>query len=502
MKNHLMIPMCLTFIMLPVSVFASSVVINELMFDPLGSDTGEEWIELYNASDEQVDVSGWEIYPDGIGYFTVPNGFSIGAKKFMLVHLRSSGNNSTSDLYQTAASSNMSNTSGSIAFFSAGTTDRKERIKSFVQWGRGGETWESDANKAGLWEKGTSVDLSSFLEGNSLALKEDGITANGKNAWIISGSPSPGGLNTHAQFSSASITPLPFATLVPKTEIGMPSPLPHPAVIKTIKVYAGEDISSMVGSTIELLGRSKGLNDESLDAVARFFWNFGDGETQEGRSVAHIYRMPGNYLAGLHVSSGEYAASDYIRVQISPNKVGISSVIPGLDGYMRIVNNSDIEADMSGWSIHDNLKHIFFVPIHTKMARHGDIALLNSVSGLFKEGQSLPVSVFYPNGVMAFTYAEATSTSEIKKSDQLLELSFMHESMQIHSDAPRKSLVQQRNALPIISSEPSISSSPSINAQDKAAMTLSPSQGLVPFGIAIGISMLGAIGFLISKSFL
>ena len=502
MRNSYIIAISFVFIIVPFFVLASSIVINEVMFDPTGSDTGEEWIELYNASDAEVDISGWEIYPDGIGYFTIPNGFSIGAKKFMLVHVRSVGSNSASDLYQAAASSNMSNTSGSTALFSAGTTDRKERIKSFVQWGRGGETWESDANKAGLWEKGTFVDLSSFSEGNSLALKEDGITANGKNAWIIFGSPSPGGLNTHAQLSSASITPSPSATLVPKTEIGMPSPSPHSAVIKTIKAYAGEDISSMVGATIELLGRSKGLNDEPLDAAARFFWNFGDGETQEGRSVVHIYRIPGNYLTGLHVSSGEYTASDYIRVQISPNKVGISSVIPGLDGYMRIVNNSDIEADISGWSIHDALGHVFFVPRHTKMARHGDIALLNSISGLFKEGQSLSMSVFYPNGVKAFAYAEATSTSEMKKPDQPIKPPLIQESMKIHGDASRKALVQQRSALPALSSEPIVSSSPPISAQDKTAMTLSPSHALVPFGIAIGVSMLGAIGFLISKTFL
>ena len=52
----------------------------------------------------------------------------------------------------------MGNTSGSAALFAKGVRG-KDTIKSFVEWGRGGETWESSAADAGLWDRGTFVDV-------------------------------------------------------------------------------------------------------------------------------------------------------------------------------------------------------------------------------------------------------------------------------------------------------------------------------------------------------
>ena len=37
----------------------ADVVINEAMVNPYGSDAGREWVELYNASDSPVSLTGW-----------------------------------------------------------------------------------------------------------------------------------------------------------------------------------------------------------------------------------------------------------------------------------------------------------------------------------------------------------------------------------------------------------------------------------------------------------
>ena len=47
---------------LPVFVFAS-VRINEIMYDlKEGSDTGREWVEIFNSGSEVVDLTGWRFY--------------------------------------------------------------------------------------------------------------------------------------------------------------------------------------------------------------------------------------------------------------------------------------------------------------------------------------------------------------------------------------------------------------------------------------------------------
>ena len=37
------------------------VVVNEVMVNPYGDDTGQEWIELYNPGNEPVNLNGWTV---------------------------------------------------------------------------------------------------------------------------------------------------------------------------------------------------------------------------------------------------------------------------------------------------------------------------------------------------------------------------------------------------------------------------------------------------------
>jgi hypothetical protein len=65
---------------------ASPVVINEVELNPLGD--APLWVELYNAGDEDVDVSGWIIYisnenwAEWAGRMVIPNGTNISAGDF------------------------------------------------------------------------------------------------------------------------------------------------------------------------------------------------------------------------------------------------------------------------------------------------------------------------------------------------------------------------------------------------------------------------------------
>lgn len=51
-----------------------NIVINEFMANPEGSDSGNEWIELYNKSDNSVNLSGWKL-----GEESDPDGWTLGS---------------------------------------------------------------------------------------------------------------------------------------------------------------------------------------------------------------------------------------------------------------------------------------------------------------------------------------------------------------------------------------------------------------------------------------
>lgn len=58
------------------SLSAQNVVINEVLYDPDGVDSGNEWIELYNNSDQSVNLDGWKIQKAGTSFslvYTFPN---------------------------------------------------------------------------------------------------------------------------------------------------------------------------------------------------------------------------------------------------------------------------------------------------------------------------------------------------------------------------------------------------------------------------------------------
>ncbi len=63
------------------------IKINEVLYDSEGSDSGNEWIEIYNNSTETVDLSGWKILKAGTEFtevFTFPE-YSIDPLSFVII---------------------------------------------------------------------------------------------------------------------------------------------------------------------------------------------------------------------------------------------------------------------------------------------------------------------------------------------------------------------------------------------------------------------------------
>lgn len=61
-------------------------IINEFLFDPIGTDLGKEWIELYNPTESDIVMNNWKIYIAGSS-FTQTATFSgiIESKSYFLI---------------------------------------------------------------------------------------------------------------------------------------------------------------------------------------------------------------------------------------------------------------------------------------------------------------------------------------------------------------------------------------------------------------------------------
>ncbi|HHE40965.1 MAG TPA: lamin tail domain-containing protein, partial [Candidatus Cloacimonetes bacterium] len=66
---------------------AQEIKINEILYDPAGGDTGNEWIELYNPGIQPVQLEGWQIQKAGTNFeecFTFPE-YVIYPNQYLLI---------------------------------------------------------------------------------------------------------------------------------------------------------------------------------------------------------------------------------------------------------------------------------------------------------------------------------------------------------------------------------------------------------------------------------
>ena len=362
--------------LLPLPVLgAGAIIINEIAWMGSLPKTGEtatqaannEWIELKNTTSALINLNGWkltaqdgapDIILDGVitasGFFllertsddTIPG---IQADQIYVGALSNSGER----LFLKNASGEIVNEANASSGWPAGDNDTKQTMQF------AGSVWVTASS-----------------------------TPRAENS-AIAPSPSP------ETGSSTQTQSLPVQQTAPPADF---------ALMPGIKVYAGEDKIVAAGSITEFMGEAIDAKNEPL-INPRFWWNFGDGASKEGRLVSHIFQIPGKYTVGMHVSSGLSVSSDYIKVEVVPNQIRVKSVLVGEGGYLTLFNPTDIDLDIGEWLLEDNSGKKFIMPSRTKIGAKSEISLANSLTGFTQRGIG-SVTLRYPNSLPAFEWKE------------------------------------------------------------------------------------------------
>ena len=156
-----------------VNTVFSGVVINEFLFNPSGTDTGHEWIEIMNTTADDIDVSGWKIQAGTSSFATkglISAGVVIPAGGYLLIgeDLVAQDLGQTPDLVTSLSLGNASNVDGIRLI------DCNEVTIDTVLYGSnlGTQTWEDDngANPTSFAPKPS--------EGESVARIPNGVDTN------------------------------------------------------------------------------------------------------------------------------------------------------------------------------------------------------------------------------------------------------------------------------------------------------------------------------------
>ncbi len=434
----------------------ASVLFTEIMYNPIGADTGREWVEIYNDGTTTVDLTGWKFgdasslnhtifapnddkHP-GQGSMNIPaGGYAIiadDASDFLLTHTGYVGT-----VLDTTLS--LTNTNG---------------IEISLR---------SESNGPAL-AKTAYVPLEGANEtGNTLQRTESG-------AWVASSSTPGAPTNSAVTINSEAVT---SSTGGP--EAGSAAPLSQ--TNKTQSIQTGMTAHVLMPSEgtvhipIEFSSEVFGYSGEYRSGGV-FHYAFGDAmaDTQEQPGhVFHTYETPGLYIVTFTYKSNRYMAKPevLVRKNIDISMPGVNIVGVSTDGIIELKNTGPDDVDISFWSIAshaDATTPLFVIPEGTSIHSGRSIFLPTYLTKM-SDTQLQSINLLFPNGVVATTYTAYLPETVATKEKRNVTASISKNS------ASEKSLLLPKENL---------------TANVHTAPTTDTSQGLWPFVVGL----LGVVG--------
>lgn len=358
---------------LPASVFAASVVINEIAWMGSSASAHHEWIELYNGAAEPVDLTGWTLVAfDGTPNISLQG--SVAAGGLFLLERTSDDTvpGIAADQLYTGA---LGNTGETLSLKDSGgeTVDTVVGGADWASIGGSNETKATAQRTESGWvtATGTPRAATAFLAFSS------GSTGDGGGA-----------VSSDASSSMSSVSSAP-----PVSGGGSIFSAPAPS----IRIRAAVPPKGVAGADILFSGEAEGIRGEPLQN-ARFRWSFGDGGSAEGKKVFHGYHYPGAYAVFLDVSSGEASATARGDIVIAPAQLRVSRLVSGSAGFIEIANDGADEINLSFWHLR-SAGSFFTIPAHTVILPKRAVSFPSAITKLLAVEED--AALLYPNGSVA-----------------------------------------------------------------------------------------------------
>ncbi len=351
MKKEYVFPVLGVLFFLSAKVAFADVTISEIMYDPDGSDTNREWVEVYNDGASSVDMTSWKFVEADTnhGLTGYSGGMTLGAGEYGIIAL------------DAATFAGEYSTSGPV--FDA----------SFSLINSGGETLS-------LKDSGGNIVFTVSYD-STLGATDDGNSLQKYNGSWIGADPTPGNTNSNTDTDG------------PSDDTGGGS---GDDTDDGDSDDSGDDDGDSSDSSSSTSGggaeeKKVQVNDEwELTVYAdsygivgapslfttevenlwgsrvhpgRYVWNMGDGTTYDGKEygeVVHTYEYPGDYVIRLdYWRTGAFEKEVSVRhtFTVKATAMSIAGIVKAngnLDAEIK--NTSSSEVDMTGWTIVSSLR--------------------------------------------------------------------------------------------------------------------------------------------------
>lgn len=291
-----------------------ALLINEVMSNPVGDDGGREWIELYNNTENSVDVSSLTISIKGGSFIPVTpvgGGISISSYGYAIIG---------------------STVSGATKFMLDYPGYTGPLFKSAVSLVNTGVT------SIDIKLQGAIVDtLPSYT-----AAKEGSTYSLIKGIFVV-GIPTPGEENKEVASSTEDATTSPTGTQATIPQMAPPS--------ADIVLYLPSEKLVVAGAPALFSTYSLTRSGKAIDAMT-YSWSFGDGGERTGSTTTYRYFYPGRYVAQVEGTNGLVAGVGRVMIKVVSPDISISTISIGKYGhYIDITNPNKYDLDISGWKL-------------------------------------------------------------------------------------------------------------------------------------------------------
>lgn len=342
----------LVFFGLPLSASAA-ISISEVAWMGSAASANHEWIELYNDAGP-VDATGF-VLSDGMNLSielvgTLPSGYSVLE--------RTSDDSAPSGAWQIYTGA-MVNTGATLRLTDAGG--------ALLDQVAGGENWEQ-------------------IGGDNTTKETAQYTSRG---WVTAvatpGSAPPSTIAStpteteEDDTSGEAVTTRANTTQTKASSATESFSLTLPGITLALAV-TGPTIA-YVNQPVNFNATPSGVG-ETIKSSLEYRWNFGDGEVENGKTVAHQFRYPGTYVVTVH---GSYKRQE----QVAEHEITVLPVVISLTlnraGDVQINNDSKYTIDLSGYRLRGAGETAFTFAPYTLLRSQQTITIPQARLGNTKE---------------------------------------------------------------------------------------------------------------------
>lgn len=366
-KTHLALASLLA-LLLPAS--ASALVFSEVMYDPDGTDSGREWVEVYNDGPAPVDLTQIVLVE--------------GSTRHKILAATGTPAQLPADAYAVIA-------------------DKPDLLAAdypglaFVYDSAFSLANDGEVLRLSLASGSPDIDVASWT-GDAGATGGKSWQRSGE-AWIAA-SATPGEENATAEALTLETEgEIPPAASVPSAHaatVGLSTYEPKQA----LSVSAGRRrvVPPRVPITIEPAASFKGR--------LSFRWSWGDGSSSRGKVGEHAYRLPGEYPVVLYVR-GSDGASAVSRTTVTVQEPALEvSSVAGKDGYVAVANRGSAELNLGGFELRRADGKRFSLAEDTIVPPGEVLRVTVDLLG-FEVGAGKGVTLRYPDGSVAVGEADS-----------------------------------------------------------------------------------------------